>query len=66
MTGPSRLMAATICLIALCLMSGAALAATEALYQSQTIVTGTGEVNRKIGFRDCLDKVLVRVSGDQR
>lgn len=36
------------------------------LYQAQTIVTGTGEVNRQIGFKDCLDKVLVRVSGDQR
>lgn len=41
-------------------------AATDELYQSQTIVTGTGEVNRQIGFRDCLDRVLVRVSGDQR
>lgn len=36
------------------------------LYQSQTIVTGQGEVNRQIGFRDCLDRVLVRVSGDRR
>lgn len=48
-------------------MAGSALAAgLDDLYQSQTIVTGTGEVNRQIGFRDCLDKVLVRVSGDQR
>ncbi|UVK53374.1 DUF2066 domain-containing protein [Mesorhizobium sp. AR02] len=39
---------------------------TNDLYQSQTIVTGQGEVNRQIGFRDCLDRVLVRVSGDQR
>ena len=44
----------------------AAAATKEGLYQSQTIVTGQGEVNRKIGFRDCLDRVLVRVSGDQR
>ncbi|TJX57429.1 MAG: DUF2066 domain-containing protein, partial [Mesorhizobium sp.] len=36
------------------------------LYQSQTIVTGQGEENRQLGFRICLDKVLVRVSGDQR
>ncbi|MER9881828.1 MULTISPECIES: DUF2066 domain-containing protein [unclassified Mesorhizobium] len=36
------------------------------LYQSQTIVTGQGEVNRQIGFKACLDAVLVRVSGDQR
>ena len=36
------------------------------LYQSKTIVTGQGEKNRKFGFRDCLDRVLVRVSGDSR
>ncbi|WP_027057299.1 DUF2066 domain-containing protein [Mesorhizobium loti] len=36
------------------------------LYQSRTIVTGQGEENRQIGFKDCLDRVLVRVSGDQR
>ncbi|OBQ61366.1 DUF2066 domain-containing protein [Mesorhizobium erdmanii] len=36
------------------------------LYRSQTIVTGQGEENRELGFRTCLDKVLVRVSGDQR
>lgn len=36
------------------------------LYQSQTIVTGQGEENRQLGFKTCLDKVLVRVSGDQR
>jgi hypothetical protein len=39
---------------------------TDDLYQSRTIVTGQGEVNRRIGFKDCLDRVLVRVSGDQR
>jgi len=36
------------------------------LYTAQAIVTGKGEKNRRIGFQDCLDKVLVRVSGDQR
>lgn len=36
------------------------------LYQAKAIVTGTGEINRQIGFRKCLDDVLVRVSGDQR
>ncbi|RUW74428.1 MULTISPECIES: DUF2066 domain-containing protein [unclassified Mesorhizobium] len=45
---------------------GAMAATIDDLYQSQTIVTGTGEVNRQIGFKDCLDRVLVRVSGDQR
>ena len=36
------------------------------LYTSRAITTGTGEKNRKLGFRDCLDRVLVRVSGDAR
>lgn len=36
------------------------------LYRVQAIVTGKGEKNRQLGFRDCLDKVLVRASGDQR
>lgn len=36
------------------------------LYSSSAIVTGQGEKNRQPGFRDCLDRVLVRVSGDQR
>lgn len=36
------------------------------LYMSTAIVTGQGEKNRQPGFRDCLDRVLVRVSGDQR
>ncbi|TSE02466.1 DUF2066 domain-containing protein [Mesorhizobium intechi] len=39
---------------------------TDDLYQSRTIVTGQGEENRRMGFKDCLDRVLVRVSGDQR
>lgn len=34
------------------------------LYRSQAIVTGTGEANRQIGFRLCLERVLVRASGD--
>lgn len=39
---------------------------TVDLYRSVAIVTGRGEANRAIGFRECLRKVLVRVSGDQR
>ena len=50
----------------LCLGVPARAATPAELYQAQTIVTGTGEVNRQIGFKDCLDKVLVKVSGDQR
>ena len=40
--------------------------AADDLYQTKVIVTGKGEKNRKIGFRHCLDKVLVRVTGDPR
>lgn len=36
------------------------------LYSAKAIVTGQGEKNRQSGFRDCLERVLVRVSGDQR
>jgi len=36
------------------------------LYTSKVIVTGQGEENRLIGFRECVPEMLVRVSGDQR
>ncbi|WDZ75491.1 DUF2066 domain-containing protein [Ensifer adhaerens] len=36
----------------------------DRLYQSDAIVTGTGEVNRQTGFRECLAEVLVKLSGD--
>lgn len=38
----------------------------DTLYRAQAIVTGQGEENRKLGFAECLQDVLVRVSGDQR
>lgn len=67
MPGFSRLAAAAIGMIAACLIALPVIAAASAeLYQAQAIVTGTGDVNRQIGFKDCLDKVLVKVSGDQR
>jgi hypothetical protein len=40
--------------------------AGDDLYRAITIVTGQGEENRQIGFKACLDAVVVRVSGDQR
>lgn len=46
--------------------SGASSADLAELYTSRAITTGTGEKNRELGFRDCLDRVLVRVSGDPR
>lgn len=36
------------------------------LYRAQTIVTGTGEANRIIGFAACLEDVLVKLSGRLR
>jgi hypothetical protein len=39
---------------------------STALYQSVAIVTGTGEVNRRLGLAQCLEDVLVKVSGDAR
>ncbi len=36
------------------------------LYRAQTIVTGTGETNRIIGFAACLEDVLVKASGQLR
>ncbi|ANT51495.1 DUF2066 domain-containing protein [Mesorhizobium amorphae] len=67
MPGFSRFVLAMIGLTAaLSIVRPADAAGTAELYQAQTIVTGQGEVNRQIGFRDCLDRVLVRVSGDQR
>ncbi len=47
-------------------VSGSVAGALDDLYTAKAIVTGTGEKNRLLGFRDCLDRVLVRVSGDQR
>jgi hypothetical protein len=39
---------------------------TAELYRAQTIVTGTGETNRLIGFAICLEDALIKVSGQLR
>lgn len=65
MPGFSRLALMMIGLLGSILCPAVA-ATVDELYQAQTIVTGQGEVNRQIGFKACLDSVLVRVSGDQR
>ncbi|MGF6160698.1 hypothetical protein M2267_005976 [Ensifer sp. KUDG1] len=60
-----RAMAAALAVALLCLAGGGAGAADiDALYRSDAIVTGAGEANREIGFRECLREVLVKVSGD--
>lgn len=63
-----RRWSALLCMISvLCIWHSVAVAGSKAsLYQAVTIVTGQGAKNRQAGFKDCLDKVLVRVSGDQR
>lgn len=40
------------------------LAAKTDLYSTTVIVTGQGDKNRQLGFRECFDKILVRVTGD--
>lgn len=60
--GGSRLVAAG--LAALLLAVHAAADEPAELYSAHTIVTGQGEANRLIGFRDCLGKALAKVSGD--
>jgi uncharacterized protein len=40
--------------------------AEESLYRAQTIVTGTLEPNRLIGFAVCLEDALIKVSGQLR
>jgi uncharacterized protein len=63
----ARISALIICLAAtLTLGGGAAAAAGDDLYQAQTVVTGQGEESRGVGFADCLQQVLVKVSGDPR
>ncbi|NVD39392.1 DUF2066 domain-containing protein [Ensifer sp. HO-A22] len=48
-------------------LGGAAKATDRSnLYTSDAIVTGTGEENRQIAFRECLSEVLVKASGDAR
>ena len=44
----------------------AAAESTAELYRGQTIVTGTGETNRLIGFASCLEDALIKVSGQLR
>jgi uncharacterized protein len=63
----SKVTAAIACLVALFMFGdGAAAGNVDGLYQARTIVTGQGEASRHGGFADCLEQVLVKVSGDPR
>ncbi|MDW6021485.1 DUF2066 domain-containing protein [Mesorhizobium sp. BAC0120] len=53
-------------LCAFAALSPAAASDADTLYRAVAIVTGTGEENRQIGFRLCMEDVIVRVSGDYR
>ncbi len=55
--------------LVIALASGAGLvvaAAASDLYRVSAVVSGQGEVNRAIGLTQCLEDVLVKVSGDPR
>lgn len=41
-------------------------ASDSGLYRSQAVVSGQGEANRALGLAQCLEDVLVKVSGDPR
>lgn len=66
MQGTSLIRKLLLAAILACLSPTPAFVADANLYSSKAIVTGTGEENRLPGLRECLAKVLVRVSGDQR
>jgi hypothetical protein len=55
-------------ILALLVLSGGAARAQDVarLYQTQAIVTGTGEANRQLGFEECLRDAVIKISGDQR
>lgn len=62
---PSRAIRVAFATILLACLATPARAADN-LYRAQTIVTGTGEANRLIGFASCLEDVLIKVSGQFR
>ena len=56
----------TIAAVLLLALPTVAAESTAELYRAQTIVTGTGETNRLIGFASCLEDALIKVSGQLR
>lgn len=67
MPGFSRFVVTVISVMAICVAARPAFSGTiDDLYQTQTVVTGQDEPNRQLGFKTCLDAVLLKVSGDQR
>jgi hypothetical protein len=66
MVDAAKLFHLIACLAVLLTVGGGTAAGEVDLYQAQTIVTGQGEASRRVGFADCLEQVLVKVSGDPR
>jgi uncharacterized protein len=58
-----RRLPATLIVIGLALAFSFA-AQAENLYQTKAVVSGRGEMNRQLGFAQCFEDVLVKVSGD--
>lgn len=61
-----RAIAAVLASLAILAAGGAFAQDPAALYQAKAVVTGQSEKNRIPGFADCLRRVVVKVSGDQR
>lgn len=59
-------LAAIALICALAVPAASRAGSIEALYQARTIVTGTREPERLVGFGHCLEDVLVKVSGNLR
>jgi hypothetical protein len=59
-------LAAPLAALVMLIFGAATAAEIDDLYQGQTIVTGEREETRGPGFAECLEDVLVKVSGDPR
>jgi hypothetical protein len=66
MAESSKVAAWVACLAALFTFGSDAAQNVDDLYQARTIVTGQRKESRRVGFADCLEQVLVKVSGDPR
>jgi uncharacterized protein len=64
--GALKTLTLVACLAAMLALGRGTAAAADDLYWARTIVTGQGEEGRSAGFAECLEQVLVKVSGDPR
>src|SRR6202165_6151930 len=66
MSAPTRRAVVWVLAAALFCTAAAHAARADELYEAQAIVTGQGEPERLRALPDCLEDVLVKVSGDPR